>query len=219
MKAMLFDFDGTLADTLPLSFNAFKSVFKQYDNREVTNEELVAMFGPTEEGIIYTNFANKPFVPDAIQGYYSYYEKEHHTECQCDQGIIDLLLFLKEHGVKIGVVTGKSRRSFDISAAALQLDSYFDVSITGADVVQPKPHPEGIHKALHTLGIDSENAIFVGDSNADILAGKAAGLRTYAVQWLSTCQSLTYNVEPDGLFTNVMHFRELLEKEVVIHGH
>ncbi|WP_337912698.1 HAD hydrolase-like protein [Paenibacillus arenosi] len=69
------------------------------------------------------------------------------------------------------------------------------------------------------MRIDPVNAIFVGDSNADIFAGKAAGLRTYAVQCLSTCQSLTYDLEPDGLFTNVAHFRELLEKEVVIHGH
>ncbi|WP_225445585.1 HAD hydrolase-like protein [Paenibacillus arenosi] len=138
---------------MPLSFNAFKSVFKQYDNREVTNEELVAMFGPTEEGIIDANFASKPSVQDAIQDYYSYYEQEHHNECQCEEESIHILHFLKEHGVQIGVVTGKSRRSFDISTTALQLDSYFDVSITGDDVVQPKPHPEGIHKVLHTLGL------------------------------------------------------------------
>ncbi len=55
IKAVLFDFDGTLADTLLLSFYAFKFIFKKYDNRDVSTEELISMFGPTEEDIISNN--------------------------------------------------------------------------------------------------------------------------------------------------------------------
>ncbi|SDX67240.1 HAD family hydrolase [Paenibacillus sp. CF384] len=213
IQAVLFDFDGTLADTLPLSFNAFRSVFKQHDHREVTNDELVAMFGPTEEGIIDENFTNKAAVLQAIEDYYSFYEKGHDHNVPNEQELVDLLQHLKEQGVKIGVITGKSRRAFAISSEALQLQQFFDVTITGDDVDKPKPDPEGIHKALHILGVDSSNAIFVGDSNADILAGKAAGLRTYGVRWLSTYQSSVYDILPDGLFNSVAQFYKLLENE------
>ncbi|WNS42363.1 HAD family hydrolase [Paenibacillus sp. MMS20-IR301] len=211
IQAVLFDFDGTLADTLPLSFRAFQAVFKQYDHREVSRDELVTMFGPTEEGIIGGNFADPSSVPQAIEDYYSLYEQGHFEEFQNEASILELLQALKQQGLKLGVITGKSRRAYQISAGALELEHYFDIAITGDDVVKPKPDPEGIHTALRTLGIDSSSAVFVGDSNADILAGKAAGLRTYGVRWLSTFQSQAYDVPPDGIFNSVAEFRQLLK--------
>ncbi|WP_342440489.1 HAD-IA family hydrolase [Paenibacillus sp. FSL L8-0436] len=150
-----------------------------------------------------------------MQDYYSLYEKGHFEEdFQPDQGIMDLLHLLKGQGVKLAVITGKSRRAFEISTGALNMTDFFDITITGDDVDRPKPDPEGIHKALNILGLDPADAVFVGDSNADILAGKAAGLRTYGVRWLSTFQSLVYDVSPDGIFSNVDEFRELLAKEI-----
>lgn len=213
IEAVLFDFDGTLADTLPLSFKAFNTVFNTYDQRDVTNEELISMFGPTEEEIIANNFENKISIVQAIADYYSIYEQGHYDDFQNDQEIIDLLEHLREQGMKIGVITGKSKRAFQISSEALNLSSYFDVVITGDDVVKPKPDPEGIYKALDILSIDKSKTIFIGDSNADIMAGKSAGLRTYGVQWLSTFQSVVFDVPPDAIFKNVSEFLEIMKEE------
>lgn len=216
IQAVLFDFDGTLADTLPLSFRAFQAVFKQYDNREVTRDELVAMFGPTEEGIIGGNFTDQASVPQAIEDYYSIYKQGHFEEFQNNEHILGLLQALKAQGMKLGVITGKSRRAYQISAGALDLERFFDISITGDDVAKPKPDPEGIHSALRTLGIEPSQAIFVGDSNADILAGKAAGMQTYAVRWLPTFQSQAYDLAPDGILENVAELQRLLQLNNII---
>ncbi|WP_342563580.1 HAD hydrolase-like protein [Paenibacillus sp. FSL R7-0345] len=148
IQAVLFDFDGTLADTLPLSFTAFRTVFKQYENREVTNEELVAMFGPTEEEIIEVNFTDKAAAPQAVQDYFSIYEAGHNGESVRNSEINGLLQLLKDRGIRMAVITGK-----------------------------------------------------------------AAGLRTYGVRWLSTFQSQRYDVEPDGVFNSVAEFVELLDKD------
>lgn len=208
ITTVLFDFDGTLADTLPLSFKAFKSVFEKYDNRTLSEEQIVAMFGPTEDDIIARNLRHAEAVEQAIHDYYDIYQQGHSEDCQRDQEIYDLLRHLRAQGMKIGVITGKSRRAFDISAEALQLSQYFDLTITGDDVENPKPHPEGIRKALEFFGADKDDAVFLGDSNADIKAGKAAGIRTYGVQWLSTYQSSEFEVAPDLIFTNVKQFIE-----------
>lgn len=213
IKAVLFDFDGTLADTLPLSFTAFRTVFKQYEDRDVTNEELVAMFGPTEEEIIEVNFANKADVPQAVEDYFSIYEAGHDGESVRNSEINSLLQLLKNRGIRMAVITGKGQWAYRISSKALSITDFCELAVTGDDVEQPKPHPEGIFKALDILGIDRADAVFVGDSNADILAGKAAGLRTYAVRWLSAFQSQTYDVEPDGVFSSVAELVELLEKD------
>ncbi|RAP77083.1 HAD family hydrolase [Paenibacillus montanisoli] len=212
IRTVLFDFDGTLADTLPLSFKAFKAIFLRYDNRSVSEEEIVAMFGPTEDDIIARNLRNTEARAQAVQDYYEIYENGHFEAQRQNKEITDLLHAIKSRGMKIGVVTGKSRKAFEISSAALQLSVFWDVAITGDDVERPKPNPEGIWKALELLQTSKEEAVFLGDSNADIKAGKAAGLRTYGVQWLSTYQSATFETPPDGIFTGVREFLELLEK-------
>jgi pyrophosphatase PpaX len=213
IDVVLFDFDGTLADTLPLTFTAFKTVFKAYEGRDVSNEELISMFGPTEEQIIENNFENKDLVLQAITDYYLIYKKGHDDRVQNDKAILELLEYLRVRGIKIGVITGKSELAFQISSESLNLFSYFDVAVTGDDVDKPKPDPEGIFKALDMLGADKSKAVFVGDSNADIMAGMYAGIRTYGVQWLSTYQSLEFESLPDLIFKSVPEFLELLKKE------
>jgi HAD superfamily hydrolase (TIGR01549 family) len=213
IKAVLFDFDGTLADTLPLSFYAFKYVFKKYDDREVSTDELIAMFGPTEDEIIAENLRNKEKVKEAISDYYLIYEKSHAAEVHMTDDMDQLLTYIGSNDMKIGVITGKSRKAYQISSEALKLSNFFDIVITGDDVRQPKPNPEGIFTALAYLGVSKEEAVFVGDSNADIKAGKSAGLRTYGVQWLSTYQSTHFEMEPDSIFTRVEQFHKLLEDD------
>jgi pyrophosphatase PpaX len=212
LKAVLFDFDGTLADTLPSLFKAFKAIFAKYDNRSVTEDELVSMFGPTEDEIIANNLKNTTVVAEAISDYYRLYEQDHYDGMESNPEITNLLNDLQSLELKIGVITGKSKKAFLLSSKALQLSAFFDVVITGDDVENPKPHPEGIHKALDLLGINNDEAVFLGDSNADIKAGKAAGLITYGVQWLSTFQSAFFEVEPDLLFTCVNEFMELIRQ-------
>jgi pyrophosphatase PpaX len=76
IKAVIFDFDGTLADTLPVCFFAFQAVFREFDNRELTNEEIKAMFGPSETGIIRKNLMNNDY-EKAIELFYEKYNDEH----------------------------------------------------------------------------------------------------------------------------------------------
>jgi phosphoglycolate phosphatase/pyrophosphatase PpaX len=87
------------------------------------------------------------------------------------------------------------------------LSSYFDVVITGDDVTHPKPHPEGILLAMEQLRAKASDTIYVGDSDADILAGRAAGLLTVGVNWLAVTQKAgQFDPQPDYLFADVQSF-------------
>ncbi|GED34159.1 HAD hydrolase-like protein [Brevibacillus centrosporus] len=55
MRTILFDFDGTVADTLPLIFTAFRSTFQRFLHKHYTDEQIIALFGPTETGIVKRN--------------------------------------------------------------------------------------------------------------------------------------------------------------------
>lgn len=207
IKAVIFDFDGTLADTLPVCFYAFQAVFKEFDNLEITSEEIKAMFGPSETGIIRENLLNKNF-DKAIELYYEKYSEKHLEVVPDNEEINDLLLNLKSAGYKLGIVTGKARRSLDISLKCLNMNDLFDVIVTGDDVHMPKPHPEGINKALKQLNIESSEAVFLGDSDADILAGKQANVHTIGVQWLPNFQSLEFSMQPNQIFSSIDEFNQ-----------
>ncbi len=209
IEAVIFDFDGTLADTLPVCFLAFEGVFKKFDNRAVTTEEIIAMFGPSETGIIRKNLKNNKY-EEAIELYYEIYRDQHSNIVQHNEEIKILLEHLKTNGYKLGIVTGKAKRSLDISLDCLGLKTFFDVIITGDDVELPKPDPEGIYKALEKLNVSHKEAVFLGDSEADIIAGKEANLLTIGVHWLPNIQTAEFKNQPDEKYSSVKDFLRFL---------
>src|SRR4051794_12239406 len=91
LKTILFDFDGTLADTLPAAFDAFKYVFKKYDGKEVTNEDIIRLFGPIEDELLRKHLKNKEKLDLAIEDYYDQYEKGHNREFEGIENIQQML--------------------------------------------------------------------------------------------------------------------------------
>lgn len=214
MKAIIFDFDGTLANTLPICFYAFQRVFKEFDNKDLTSEEIKEMFGPSETGIIRNNLSN-PNKEEAIEFFYEKYSELHRSLVENNPEILELLKSLKEIDIKLGIFTGKAKRSLDISLKALDMEGMFDVIITGDDVVNPKPDSEGLLKALSLLGVKNSEAIFVGDSDADIIAGVKADVYTIGVQWLPEYQTSIFTEEPNVILKSVEEFRSSLKVGVL----
>lgn len=210
ISTLIFDFDGTLADTLPNSFNAFQTVFETYDGKQYSDEEVKYMFGPIEPEIIRGHLGSEE-VDRAIDLYFKTYTDNHERLVKADSGVHDMLEHFKEKGYKLAVVTGKSRRSLDISMAFLNMDDVFDYTISGNDVNRFKPDPEGVLDVLDELGVDKDAAIFVGDSDADITAGKEAGLYTVGAHWLPNIQTAEFSVEPDTVFADVQSFTDCIE--------
>ncbi|WP_404457254.1 HAD family hydrolase [Oceanobacillus kapialis] len=210
MKAFLFDFDGTLANTLPVAYYAFQQVFDMYDGKELTNEDVRNMFGPPEPEIIRENLQHQD-KEEAIERFLHIYEQNHEELVKQNQDITDMLNMLQERKYKLAIITGKSRATLDISLKKLHMDeACFDSIITGDDVEEAKPHPEGILKTLRDLKVEKSEAMFIGDSNADMEAGKRAGLFTAGVQWLPEFQSSKFSVEPDQMYQKVSEFVESL---------
>ncbi|MFJ7738847.1 HAD family hydrolase [Lysinibacillus sp. NPDC097287] len=205
MKAIVFDFDGTLANTLPICFYAFQNVFKEFDKKDLTVDEIKEMFGPSETGIIRKNLSN-PNKEDAIEYFYKKYSELHKGLVVDNPEILELLNSLKEAEIKIGIFTGKAKRSLDISLKALNMEGLFDVIITGDDVIKPKPDPEGLLKALSLLKVENSEAIYIGDSDADIVAGVQANVYTIGVQWLPEYQTSAFIEQPDSIIKSVKEF-------------
>ena len=109
MKAIIFDFDGTLANTLPICFYAFQHVFKEFDNKDLTSNEIKEMFGPSETGIIRNNLSNSN-KEEAIEYYYEKYSELHKNLVEINPEILELLKSLKENRYKNRDFYGKGKK-------------------------------------------------------------------------------------------------------------
>jgi len=211
IKTILFDFDGTLANTLPLVTFCFREVFGTYVGRDFTDDEIVEMFGPTEEGML-ANRIPETSLNEAITSFYKLYERHHTRLVEEDRSVSHMVHTLRNEGYRLGICTGKGRRSLDISRRFLPFCDWFDAVVTGDDVACPKPDPEGILSCLATLDATPDAAVYVGDSDSDIQAGRAAGLITVGAQWMPNPQARGFETEPDYVFTEIEAFLHVIQE-------
>ncbi|MDF2717142.1 MAG: family hydrolase [Paenibacillus sp.] len=211
ITTVLFDFDGTLADTLPICIHSISEAFKKYDGKSLTGPDVVAMFGPTEADIIRLNLGNRESAEDAVLLFYELYNREHERMVQPNADMMALLSELKNKGYRMGIVTGKGRDSLDISLERLGMASYFDVTVSGDEMTRPKPDPEGVLTAMNALGADKAETVFIGDSEADMRAGKGAGVFTIGAHWLENVQTHRFETTPDLYVTRTSELLAFLD--------
>jgi phosphoglycolate phosphatase/pyrophosphatase PpaX len=177
--ALLFDFDGTLADSLPLCLVALHAALLHHSGRHHTDQEIAANFGVSEEGIFRNLLPSDP--EGAVLTYLRVYEENHHLCARPFPGIEELLASLRRRGIRLGLVTGKGRASALLSLKKLGLLEQFDGVRTGS--------PDGDKKAaqirelLASFAVEPSCAAYVGDFPADVRASRAAGVRAVAAAW------------------------------------
>ena len=108
-KIILFDLDGTLANTLPLCIQAFRQSVEPLINRSISDAEIIATFGPSEEGTIMALSPNH--YEKGVSDYLHYYEQLHDMCPLPFDGMKEILQALKNKGVHIAMVTGKGKYS------------------------------------------------------------------------------------------------------------
>ena len=206
-KGIIFDIDGTLTSTNELIFKSFNHIAKKYLNRTFTDDEIIALFGPTED-VILKELCGKNFEA-AKRDYYEFYESNHNIAALYP-GIKELLDYLKAKGVLLAVFTGKGRQASIITLKELNIINYFDLIVTGDDVVNHKPSSEGILKFVNEYNLKKEEVIMIGDSVSDVRASKEAGIRIASALWDSYAAEKVKNLGSDYYFNTVKELREYL---------
>ena len=186
IRAVVFDFDGTLADTIPLIAAAWNFALQPIFGQTWTIPEIVALFGPTDAQMLrrqlQNHTQNEAEITAVIDNYFAHYEAAHAIAQPFDK-INELLEELNERGFILGLMTGKGRRAADITLRELGWQNRFACVITGDESTRPKPAPDGILQVLAALQIAPANAVYIGDLPVDIRAGRTAGCRTIAAGW------------------------------------
>ena len=181
VDAVLFDLDGTLVDSAPDLGIAANKMRTDRGLAPLPLRNYRSSVGSGARGMIWVAFeltAHSEDFDDLKNEFFSNYQEGLTQRTELFQGAEELINTLVRAGMKWGVVTNKSARFTTPLTQALKVFSSAGTIVSGDTTPHAKPHPAPLLFAAQQLGISVHNCLFVGDDERDIVAGKAAGMRT-----------------------------------------
>jgi len=199
---VLFDLDGTLIDSIELILASYRHTMRTHGYGEVPDAEWMRGVG-TPLRVQLSRWARTPDEMDALVATYRDYNLSNHDRMiTIYPGVHEMVSAIRSRGLRTGVVTSKNREGTARGLALVGLEGEIDVMVCADDVINPKPHPEPVERALSALSADPATTIFVGDSIHDLHSGRAAGVLTGAVLWGPFTREDLAPAEPDFWFTS-----------------
>jgi pyrophosphatase PpaX len=205
--ALLFDLDGTLADSIALLLAAFHFTFATHlPEATPSDQQWIAGIG-TPLITQMRGFAPTEELAQQMILTYREWQRTHHDEMLREfEGVGETLALLKARGHPTALVTSKGNDLAHRALTWLHLTDHIDVVVGMDSTERHKPDPEPVLYALAALGSTPDNALFLGDSPHDIAAGNAAGVTSVAALWGPFSRRVLEQASPTYLLE---HIREL----------
>jgi len=207
MKVILFDYDGTLNNSLEANFHAFQGVAKEFGLPTITLQQFLDWYNPNWYPVYQKMGVPIDSWKKADETWLRHY---YQRRSRLFPDSVRTLNALKLIGCKVGLVTGGTRDRVEKELKMRRIHDLFDTIIYGSDVMieELKPSPMQIRMALKQLREEAREAVYVGDTPIDVLAGRKAGVTTVATtRGFSSAERLR-RAKPDFIIHNL---RELLE--------
>lgn len=200
-RAVIFDLDGTLLNTLEDLKDGVNYVLALRGYPERSLEEIRQFVGNGIGKLI------ERAVPDGVtekereemlKEFRTYYTEHCRIKTAPYSGIMELLKSLKEHNVKMAIVSNKNDAAVK-DLARYYFSEYITVAIGECEGVRKKPSPDSVFKAVNLLGAEKEQAVYVGDSDVDRATAANAGMACVSVTWGFREEELLKSLEPEYL--------------------
>lgn len=180
---ILFDMDGTVADSDPMIMEAMHILYDKYrDGKRTPDSEIIYFSGPPIRETLKKEFPNldqqfifDEFHKESYKLYATHVFKYPYSK--------EVLLDLKKEGFKLGIVTNKIHSLTEYALKCIDLENIFDVIVGFNDVSKPKPCREGILKAIDFFKGKKSETLYIGDNKSDYLTALDAGVDCCLVSW------------------------------------
>jgi phosphoglycolate phosphatase len=189
----LFDVDGTLMDSAPDITAAIQEVLKAHGRMDITTGFLRGYIGRHLLDVFLDTGFEREAIDGMIAEYRTIYLARQHASTRVYPGVADMLATL---GGRKSTATTKGTPTTRAVLTQFGLIQHFD-HVQGTDGFPAKPEPDVILAALQGLGARAEDCLFIGDSPADMEAGRRAGVRLCAVRYGYGDQAEMARFEPE----------------------
>ncbi|WP_042168255.1 HAD family hydrolase [Paenibacillus gorillae] len=184
IKAIIFDFDGTILDTETPWYYAFRDAYKQH-GVELSLELYSSCIGTNNDGFNpYEYLSTEHGIQIDKQSFKQAIHLEHTARMEREEirpGIRELLEHARAEGLRIGLASSSSYKWVDKYLTSLGIRNYFECIRTSDDVAEVKPNPELYLQALEALGVEAAEAVAIEDSPNGARAAIAAGMHCVVV--------------------------------------
>ena len=197
IKAVLFDLDGVLIDSYSGWFRLFNDALKHFGFEQITERTFHKHWGQSTEEDVRIFMPGKTV--DQVRTYFQGHFPQYLSYLKINPMAIRTLHALSELGLKLACVTNSHRKIVLETLDVHHLAGYFEVILTVDDVKNPKPAPDILLKACRLLGVELNQALFIGDTLIDKKAGDRAGLFFVG-----------YRIKADTTVNNLSDFYNLL---------
>jgi hydrogenase expression/formation protein HypE len=195
IKGVLFDFDGTLTQPGLLDFTSIRKV----------------LGCPAGQPILEFIETQPKEMQAQLMSILDEWELDGARKAKPNFGAERCLKSLKRSGILVGILTRNSLKSVAQALIAFQGIGIQDfVTVITRETSRPKPHPEGVYRAAHQMGVKTSEILMVGDFRFDILAGKLAGAQTVLVTNGSVSNLPPADPQPDHVIRSLMQLPALL---------
>ena len=212
IKGIVFDFDGTLANTLPVIFACYDHSTEKILGKKADRAPFIETFG-LPLIVCLTNVFGKEKGRLICDEYRAYQEIHHDELIQPFPRVKETLEQLQQRNIPMAVVTSKSTATCLRGARCLGIENYFDTVIGSDAVTHPKPDAEPTRIALARLGTLPEETLCIGDAPFDIMSGKAAGCITAVVEYTQVARDkFAGKAAPDYWLKDLTELIPLLDR-------
>jgi len=192
IELVVFDLDGTLLDVRECFYWQFQELSRIYNGHTLSRRKIRAEAHGTTEQIV-RNLVNDVSIPfeELLLKHQQLRLKAYDQHLKLYKGVEEMLIELSSGGIKIAALTAGNYLTVSCLDRT-RIRNYFQLIVTADHVNKHKPHPEGLFKIMKNFEVDPAKTAIVGDTAADIMAGKAAGLlQTFGVlQGFGSAQEL-----------------------------
>lgn len=205
---MLFDLDGTLADTIPLIVASYQHAFREVLGEEVEEARARAWIGRPLLGALLEESPDHGHALDAA--YREWNLANTSALIRRYEGVPELLAALAAAGATTAVATSKRRETARLALRGVGIDGVVDVVAALEDTERHKPDPAPLLHAASVLGVDPAACVYVGDATVDVLAAKGAGMAAVAVTWGAGERDALVAAGPDAVVDTVADLQAYL---------
>jgi beta-phosphoglucomutase len=218
IRAVLFDYDGVLVDSMPYHVAAWMEVMSRYDVA-ISPEEIYLEEGSRTEEVAAELFKRRErdFTAELLQEIVEAKRDQYlaNNQTKLVDGALDLVQHLKKNGYRLGLVTGSIRAQVE-GTLGEEIRNQFDCMIASEDVEHGKPNPEPFLKAAQRLNVAADECLVVENAPLGVHAARAAGMWVVAV--LATLPA-HYLREAHQLVADLIELRQRLPQVLAVPDH
>ena len=185
IKAVIFDFDGVIADTGRDIAASVQAAQREFNTELLDYDTIMSYVGHGAKYLIDCSMKtlSEEKRAEALSWYKAYYKTHPCDKTQLYDGFAEIAESLYQKGIKMSIVSNKPEAITLLIVEKLGISRYFTKVLGPESVKQMKPDPEGLNICMEAMSVSAEHTVLIGDSYTDIQTGKSAGTYTFAVMY------------------------------------